>query len=750
MKRRLFIALAAGLLLGLVGLALSFLQLAKNTEEDIGLALLFKMRGIRTPPADVAVVSIDHESSEQLHVPDDPDRWPRSLHARLIRKLVAQGAAVIAFDVFFIDPKSAQDDNALVTAVRQAGNVVLCEPLVAKEVPSGDAREGDGADHVIVKVVKPFTPLAESAAVTAPFVLPRIPFKVNQFWAFQTGAGDAPTMPMAALQLFAMPAYEDLIALIARVNPNEAAKLRGNMAPPLQAGGVYRLMTQVRGVFEADEATGREVLKLFGRLDPATLGVQRHRLLGALVDLYTGPNRRYVNYYGPPRTVPTISYYQALQLGEPDAQPPPVDLKGKVVFVGLSEKLLAERKDSFYTVFSQANGVFVGGVEIAATALLNVLEHAEVRPASPPLLLAILALWGTMLVVVCRMLHTTLAALIVIGAAVTYVFFATYAFQTSAAWYPIVVPVFVQAPVAFFGVLFWNFSEINRERKHMRKVLAYYVPDELVDQLARNQIDMKNSGQVVYGAILFADIAGYTTLSEKMGPQALSDLMHRYFDATFAPVKQHGGLIAQLKGDCFLAIWKATRGESAMRRNVCMAALEVAAAVRRFNASLELKLPTRVGVHCGEVFIGNVGGGERYEYGPTGDVVNTASRMDNLNKHLGTEVLVSSELLGELDAFCTREVGAFLLKGKAQPMVVHELISLQNDADAEQRRRCEEFAEALVMFKRQAWQEAGEKFKRLVLRTPDGPTYYYLQLCEHYQKNPPEPSWDGVITLAEK
>jgi len=163
MKRRLFIAVAAGLLLGLVGLALSFLQLAKNTEEDIGLALLFKMRGIRTPPADVAVVSIDHESSEQLHVPDDPDRWPRSLHARLIRKLVAQGAAVIAFDVFFIDPKSAQDDNALVTAVRQAGNVVLCEPLVAKEVPSGDAREGDGADHVIVKVVKPFTPLAESA-----------------------------------------------------------------------------------------------------------------------------------------------------------------------------------------------------------------------------------------------------------------------------------------------------------------------------------------------------------------------------------------------------------------------------------------------------------------------------------------------------------------------------------------------------------------------------------------------------------
>src|SRR4029079_15283058 len=105
------------------------------------LGLLFKMGGVRTPPADVAVVSIDHESSEQLHVPDDPDRWPRTLHARLIRKLAAQGAAVTAFSVSFIDPKSAQDDNALIAAVRRAGNVVLCEPLVAKEVPSGDARE---------------------------------------------------------------------------------------------------------------------------------------------------------------------------------------------------------------------------------------------------------------------------------------------------------------------------------------------------------------------------------------------------------------------------------------------------------------------------------------------------------------------------------------------------------------------------------------------------------------------------------
>src|SRR5206468_9025384 len=128
----------------------------------------------------------------------------------------------------------------------------------------------------------------------------------------------------------------------------------------------------------------------------------------------------YVNYYGPPRTVPTISYYRALQLGEPGESSPRIALKGKVVFVGLSEKLLAERKDSFYTVFSRANGVFVGGVEIAATALLNMLEDAPVTPASAPLRCMTFLLWGGLVVVVCRLLHTPVAALVVVGLGIAH------------------------------------------------------------------------------------------------------------------------------------------------------------------------------------------------------------------------------------------------------------------------------------------------------------------------------------------
>ncbi len=98
--------------------------------------------------------------------------------------------------------------------------------------------------------------------------------------------------------------------------------------------------------------------------------------------MYEGPSSRYVNYYGPPRTITTIPYYQALQLRNGTVGEKKINLKDKAVFVGLSEVLLAERKDSFYTVFSQANGIFISGVEIAATAFLNLLEDKPLKPPS--------------------------------------------------------------------------------------------------------------------------------------------------------------------------------------------------------------------------------------------------------------------------------------------------------------------------------------------------------------------------------
>jgi adenylate cyclase len=748
-SHRLFKAIPLGLLVAITGLVTSFFYFSHEIEEDAGLGLLFKLRGIRAAPPEAVIVSIDRESSEHLNIPDNPDKWPRSLHGRLVERLTREGAKVITFDVHFLESRSVNDDIFFAEAVKKSRNVMLADVLLAKEVPS-HTNGSFAAEHSIVKISKPMPLLASSAVATAPFVLPRIPFKVNQYWTFQTEAGDAPTLPVVAFQLFTMDLYEDFVRLLNKVAPTQAEKLPRSADAAINTKGLQRTIRDIREIFESDPSIADKILEALEGSNSLSLDGKKASLIRSLVKLYGGTKRRYLNYYGPPRTITTIPYYRAL--GESADGPKTIELKGKAIFVGLSEKLLAERKDSFYTVFSQANGVFIGGVEIAATAFLNILHDSPVRPISVRPYIVLILLWGMLAGILCRIFSVTVAASSVVFLSALYLFGAAHQFQTNGTWYPIVVPLFVQSPLAFVGAVLWNYVETNKERQRVRKALAYYVPDEVVDQLAKNVVDMKQSGQEVYGACLFTDLAGYTTLSETMNPRELSDFMHKYFEAIFEPVKQHGGRVVHLAGDSILAIWKAAGAEAGVRRQACLAALDVASAVHRFNGSFEnLSLPTRVGVHSGQIFLGNIGAGDHYEYGPTGDTVNTTSRMDGLNKYLGTEILVSAETVDQIGGVLTREVGVFRLKGKAQPIVIHELLCRMEESDEKQKKACAIFAEALGAFRGRFWDEATEKFYQAIENSePDGPARFYLKLCEQYKKNPPEGPWDGVIPLDEK
>jgi adenylate cyclase len=738
-----------GAIIALIGVIVSFLPLSHELEEDLGLGLLFKVRGPIRPPSEAVVISIDKESAEQLNIPENPDKWPRSLHARLLDVLTSLGAAVVTFDVHFLEPRMAEHDKSFALAIRKAANVVLSDPMTAREV-SVSGNDPYGPEHSIIKIVKPLPLFAESAVATAPFVLPRIPFKVNQYWTFQTEAALAPppTFPIVAYQLFAEDVYDNFARLMEKVRPQLVGKVPSSLAASIRSKNVGSLMRATRDIFESDVKLAEDMLDELQRSGAMSSNGKEKRMLEGLIKLYGGANRRYINYYGPPHTVTTIPYYRALQLSDARENRQSMDLTGKAVFVGLSERILAERKDSFYTVFSQANGVFIGGVEIAATAFLNLLEDRPVQPLATGSYIVLVAVWGLVMGTVCRLVSLPLGALLAVGSSTLYFAGAQYLFTTQGNWVPLVVPLFVQSPAAFFGAVLWNFVETNKERQQIRKALAYYVPDEVVDQLAKNMVDIKNSGQVVYGACLFADVAGYTTLSEKMTPQQLSELMHRYFEATFEPVKRHGGLVVNLKGDSFLAIWKAMRADDALRKQACLAAIDVAKAVHQFNDSVEnLNLPTRVGVHSGQIFLGNIGAGDHYEYGPTGDTVNTASRIESLNKQLGTDVLVSEETLTNLDGLAARELGKFILKGKAQPVGVYQLLGRENL----QKESSPLFADALAAFRRHSWSEAGEKFDR-ASEAPDvnGPARFYARLCREYERNPPQEPWNDVISLEDK
>ena len=740
-----------GLLIAIIGVVASFAEVVHEQEENSGLALLFKLRGAKPAPSEVVIISIDRESSERLGLPENPDRWPRSLHARLIETLAKEGASVMTFDLYFVDPRSATEDNSLAEAIRNARNVVLAEPLRAKDIPASKVAGLFTTEHRIVQSVKPLALVSRAAFASAPFVLPRLPIKVNQYWAFQTAAGDSPTFPIVAFQVHALSAYEAFFQLLKAVQPTAARGLPETSAAFQAGSGAIRLIRELRAIFESDPSLAGRMSAELKRSGLAERDPSKSALVESLIGLYGGDDHRYLNYYGPPRTLRTLPFHQVLQSDESPGGMP-INFNGKAVFVGLSEIALTERKDSFYTTFSRTDGVFLSGVEIAATAFANLLQNTPVTPVSPAILLAVVVVWGLIVAAIGRISSTLAAALGVGGVSLIYLFAAAFKFQADGTWYPVIIPLFIQGPLAFGGGVLWNHFETNKERRNIRKALSYYVPDEVVDHLAANIADIRRDDQTLYGACLFTDCEGYTTVSEKISAQELNDFMRRYFAAIFEPIRKNGGRIVGLKGDAVLAVWRGAQTDPAIRQQACAAALGVAGAVHSFNDSLEnLKLPTRIAVHAGEIFFGNVGAEDHYQYGIMGDTVNTASRMDGLNKHLGTEILVSDEVLHNVKGFLTREAGTFLFKGKAQQIRVHELLSRADDAAEMQRNACAIFAEGLSAFRSRAWPQAKEKFGESArLLGEDRLSRFYLKLFDQYKTQPPKEPWEGVVELEEK
>ena len=176
-----------------------------------------------------------------------------------------------------------------------------------------------------------------------------------------------------------------------------------------------------------------------------------------------------------------------------------------------------------------------------------------------------------------------------------------------------------------------------------------------------------------------------------------------------------------------------------MRRNALEAARQIDETLNRPNQEASPRiLATRLGLHSGEIMLGSIGAVDHYEYRAVGDIVNSASRIQELNKTLGTRVLLSAQVLDGIEGYLTREVGTFLLRGKTRPLVIHELIGARDvDDRASVTQGHDHFAEALLAFRQADWKTASMLFTQLVeSRNDDGVSRFYLDLSRRYRATP--------------
>jgi adenylate cyclase len=737
--------LAVGIFVAIVGVGLGLSPLGANFEQGVGLTWLFKVRGVVEPPKEVVVVAMDSRTGDNLGLSTLPRDWPRSMHGRLVDELVARGASTIVFDVHFGRQKDSEDDQLFVEAVERAGRVVLVELLTGKRQPVSDLQGRHVGMVWAEELVPPFPGLVEAAAGLATFPLPKEGASVHQFWVFKESTDNAPTLPAVALQLHAREQTAALLGLVRAVAPGPFAGLPSLDKAFSRADELRNFMRGLRDIYDnAPDTLGN--IEATSPLEPPILPEQ------ALEALYAGEANRFLNYYGPPGTIQTVPYHAVIRGGDPNVADEALDFTDKVVFVGYSDLFDPGQPDRFYTVYTREDGVDLSGVEIAATGFANLLTNRALSPVTGVSALAMLAFFGLLIGLPVYAMPAYAGVPLAFVLAAGYGFAAQHAFTESALLMPVATPLLAQAPLALFIGLLGQYLLERRRGQRISDAINYYLPDDIARDLAQDRLDPAKLNQVVYSTCLATDMAGFSTISEQLPPGELAKYLNDYFETLAAPLKKHGVHVTEFRADAIMCAWTADDSSPEPRRKAILAALEAGDALEDFKRRHELdQVRLRIGLEAGWVYVGHAGGGGRFVYSIVGDSANTASRVEGLYKHVGTQVLATGDVVEGFENVVTRHLGNFQFVGKSEAIPIYEIIALRESVTADQLALCERFAGAVADYESGDYPAATEKLERLLVDFPtDGPSKFLLQHCRRAISDPAAVGKPGVIRMDAK
>ena len=620
-----FIALIVAFTLSLLH-AVDFLFFAVLEEKTLDLQ--FALRGAVPPGPETVIATIDEKSINRLgRFP-----WPRSVWGRVVDRLTEEGAKVIVFDVFFTEPESVESDDLFQRAIMRSGRVVL--PVVFDFAEGGYKESGFTGKKVEFLLPSAYVAMKNTD----------LPVAVPQA-----------RMVLPTLQRFS--AFARTLAHI-NMNPDVDGTLRWEM-----------LAVEYRGDYYAP--IGLQAARLYRDIPPEKMVLDFSgavHLGGALIPT-DELGRMLINYRGPNNTFPMYSVSDILDRGLPAGV-----FRDKIVLIGATAIGIYDLR---VTPFSTN----MAGIEKHANVVDNILKGDFLRRAldlDVPLIFAFAVLLGVLI----PRLGARAGAALFIALFAVYSGFVYYLFASRGVWFSWVYP----ASALFFGYTSqtaYRFFTEERRARDIRKMSSSYVSKRIVDELIRDPNKAKLGGDRKEITVLFSDIRGFTSFSEKHQPEEVVSLLNEYLGAMTNIVFEHDGTLDKFVGDAIMALWGAPVGQPDHAERAVRCALAMIRKLeelqKKWAAEGRYVIDIGIGVNTGDMVVGNMGAeGKKMDYTVIGDNVNLGARLEGLTRKYNNHIIISEFTYAKVkDIVQVNELGAVTVKGRERPVVIYDLVGIR-------------------------------------------------------------------------
>ena len=610
-----------------------------------------------TARTDIALVEIDEYSLRNLQPNAGRWPWPRAVHSMLIDYLARAPAKVIAYDVNFAEADTrrgfdfggttmpgSESDQALADSIKAAGNVLL----LADATFDGEAKDAPPLPDFGYRLNSP--ELAERRTVFLPF----------------------PALASAAAgfghNLFVLDPDGPIRHSVPFVRSGPRAIPLLGVAAALRVAGVPpAAVTLEHGRLKM----GDRVLPMSSRRVTTSDGPVAY--LWSLI-AFRGP--ALLNDMKT-RTYPTYSFSD-LELSEEQLLAkvtPKIDpavFRDKIVFVGTTAAGLL---DVFETPFAHGK---MPGIQIHAAVADDILSNRFIDQPATSICIASVVAAGVVVGLAAALLPAWWAALVTVVVVAVMGWLATLLFGNGH-WVNLSQPVLASWFALLGGVGYQYFFE-DREKRKVKKLFGQYVSKDVYAQLVENPALARLGGHRREMTVLFSDIRGFTTLTERGQPDEVVGMLNEYFSSMVDLVFQHKGTLDKFVGDMVMALYGAPLDDPDHADHAVQSALTMIAELSRLNAQWKAQgrfseLDIGIGINTGPMIAGNIGSEAIMSYTVIGDAVNLGSRLESLNKQYGTRIIISDATRARLKGqYHFRPLGDVVVKGKTQPVAIFEVV----------------------------------------------------------------------------